>query len=82
MDAKLQIVHLDHQNAKVLSSKFNTFGLCEIEWFPRHRMNGIRTFSHYIVLINIAGYEINKFAYNHCVKGQCLSINVVPSFDL
>ena len=29
-----QIVHLDHQNAKVLSSKFNPFGLCEIEWFP------------------------------------------------
>ena len=27
------IVHLDHQNAKVLSSKFNPFGLCEIEWF-------------------------------------------------
>ena len=26
-------VHLDHQNAKVLSSKFNPFGLCEIEWF-------------------------------------------------
>ena len=29
-----QIVHLDHQNTKVLSSKFNLFGLCEIEWFP------------------------------------------------
>ena len=29
-----QIVHLDHQNAKVLSSKLNPFGLCEIEWFP------------------------------------------------
>ena len=27
------IVHLDHQNAKVLSSKFNPFLLCEIEWF-------------------------------------------------
>ena len=29
-----QIVHLDHQNAKVLSSKFNPFELCEIERFP------------------------------------------------
>ena len=28
------IVHLDHQNSKVLSSKLNPFGLCEIEWFP------------------------------------------------
>ena len=28
------IVHLDHQNAKVLlSSKFNPFALCEIKWF-------------------------------------------------
>ena len=27
-------VHFDHQNAKVLHSKFNPFGLCEIEWFP------------------------------------------------
>ena len=27
------IGYLDHQNAKVLSSKLNTFGLCEIEWF-------------------------------------------------
>ena len=27
------IVHLDHQNAKVLSSKLNPFGLCEIKWF-------------------------------------------------
>ena len=29
-----QIVHFDHQNAKVLSSKLNPFGLYEIEWFP------------------------------------------------
>ena len=29
-----QIVHLDHQNAKVLSSKFNPFELSEIERFP------------------------------------------------
>ena len=29
-----QIVHLDHQNAKVLSSKFNPLELCEIERFP------------------------------------------------
>ena len=29
-----QIVHLDHQNAKVLSSQLNPFGSCEIEWFP------------------------------------------------
>ena len=28
-----QIVHLDHQNAKVLSRKLKPFGLCEIEWF-------------------------------------------------
>ena len=29
-----QIVHLAHQNVKILSSKFNPLGLCEIEWFP------------------------------------------------
>ena len=29
-----KIVHLDPQNAKVLSSKLNPFELCEIEWFP------------------------------------------------
>ena len=26
-------IHLDHQNAQVLSSKCNPFGLCEIDWF-------------------------------------------------
>ena len=29
-----QIVQLDHQNAKILPSQFNPFGLCAIEWFP------------------------------------------------
>ena len=29
-----QIVHFDHQNAKVLSLKFNPFKLCEIERLP------------------------------------------------
>ena len=34
ISAGCQNVHLDHQNAEVLSSKFNPFELCEIERFP------------------------------------------------
>ena len=29
-----QIINLDHQTAKLWSSKFNPFGLYEITWFP------------------------------------------------
>ena len=28
-----QIINLDHQTAKLWSSKFNSLGLCEITWF-------------------------------------------------
>ena len=34
ISTEFQIVHSDHQNATVLSSKSNPLGLCETEWFP------------------------------------------------